>query len=370
MHQSLFSFGRSSLSIFSKITLAITFLYGLSGCGPNKEGKFTPLLLEVAHSANQWTGIAITSDARMFVNYPRWSDDVNGSVAEITKTGLAFYPDNDWNFWDSTANPKEHFICVQSVVVDKGDFLWILDAASPKMKGVIKDGAKLIKVDPESNNVVQKVYFDETIAKKNSYLNDVRVDAGLAYAYITDSGDGALIVVNLTTGKSRRVLDNHPSTHSEKIPIVIDGKQWKRPDGSLGSADADGIALDSTGQFLYYQALTGVTLYRIETKWLRDETLSEQQLGEKVEKVATSGPADGLMFDPKGNLYLSGLQEKAIKRLLPDQKIDTLVQSPELDWPDSFTVGPDGFMYLTTSQIHLGPKPANPYRIYKVRMSK
>jgi len=337
--------------------------------GGSQERKFTPLLREVAHSPQQWTGIAITQEGRMFVCYPRWSDQATASVAEITSTALKLYPNDNWNFYDSTASAvKDRFVCVQSLYVDAGDFLWILDPANPQFKGVVQGSAKLLKIDPHTNRVVQQIHFDNKVIRKDSYLNDVRVDAGRNFAYITDSGIGGLVVVDLTSQRSRRVLDNHPSTHSDSTDIVIDGKPFRRPDGSRPYIHADGIELDSTGQYLYYHALNGQNLYRIDTQSLRDSTLSETQLGTKVELVTKTGPVDGMFFDKKGNLYLSGLEQKAILWLHPDQKLDTLVQAPELEWPDSFATGPDGYLYVTTSQIHLGPTPPQPYRIYKAQM--
>ena len=346
--------------------LALACLVACTG-GGRKERKFTPLLTEVAHSPNQWTGVAITQEGRMFVCYPRWSDQVTGSVAEVTKTGLQFYPDNTWNAYDTTS-PREHFVCVQSLYVDAGDFLWILDPANPKFGGVVDGGAKLVKIDPQNNQVTQRIHFDKNVIRPDSYLNDVRVDAGRNVAYLTDSGVGGLVVVDLTRETSRRVLDQHPSVHSDSTDIVIDGKPWRRPDGSRPYVHADGIELDSTGQYLYYHALNGQNLYRIATQYLRDSTLTDAQLGARVESVIKTGPVDGMFFDRKGNLYLSGLEQKAILWLHPDNRLDTLVQSADLQWPDSFAASPDGYLYVTTSQIHLGPTPVNPYRIYKAKL--
>ena len=49
---------------------------------------------------------------------------------------------------------------------------------------------------------------------------------------------------------------------------IIDPKTGKAPE-----VHADGIAFDKKGGWLYYHPLTGVTLYRIKTDHLRDETL-------------------------------------------------------------------------------------------------
>jgi sugar lactone lactonase YvrE len=139
-----------------------------------------------------------------------------------------------------------------------------------------------------------------------------------------------------------------------------------RPDGTVPRVHADGIALDLAGEYLYYQALTGRTLYRIETRWLRDAGLTEQEQAAKVESLGQTGAADGLFFGPDNRIYISSLEENAIKAVTPGGKPVIVVQSPEMAWPDSFAISPDGSIYVTTSQIHRGPKPPEPYKIFKL----
>lgn len=105
--------------------------------------------------------------------------------------------------------------------------------------------------------------------------------------------------------------------------------------------------------------------YRIETRWLRDPLITEQELAGKIETVGKTGAADGLAF-MDDRVYISALEENAIKTVVPGSKAETLVQDPQLAWPDSFSFGPDGSLYVTTSQIHHGPNPANPYKIFKL----
>ena len=77
-----------------------------------KEAK----LIEVATSRRQWTGVAVSREGRIFVNFPRWSDDVPVSVGEILELGEVIpFPNEEWNDWDPSRPPGDHFICVQSV---------------------------------------------------------------------------------------------------------------------------------------------------------------------------------------------------------------------------------------------------------------
>lgn len=322
---------------------------------------------EIAFSERQWTGAAVSKEGRMFVNYPRWSDRVPVSVAEITIYGTVNpIPNEIWNSWSPGKSPQDHLVAVQSVYIDADNDLWILDPANPQFKGVVAGGPKLLRYDLKAGQVVQRILFDDTIAPENSYLNDVRVDTERGVAYISDSGAGALIVVDLNTGYARRLLADHFSVKAENIVLTIDGEEWRRPDGSVPRVHVDGIALTEDGDYLYYQALTGRTLYRIATQWLRDPVLSAAELESKVELVVESGASDAIMFGPEGYLYLTSIEYNAVRRMTPDRQIEMVVQDPRLQWPDSFALGPDGRMVVTTSQIHLGDKVTEPYRIFRM----
>jgi sugar lactone lactonase YvrE len=233
------------------------------------------------------------------------------------------------------------------------------------MKGVVADGPKLVKFDLNTNMPMQTYSFDRTVAPEKSYLNDVRIDLLHNIAYITDSGLGAIVVLNLADGTARRLLADHPSTKAEDTKIVINGQTWER-DGKNPKINSDGIALDPRNQTLYYQALTGRTLYSVPVAALLDKKLTPEQLGQKVTKVTPNVVVDGIEFGVDGKLYLSSIEDYSIKRLaLPSKRIEGVMNDARLVWPDSFARGSGSSMYVTTSQIHLGPNPASPYRVFK-----
>jgi DNA-binding beta-propeller fold protein YncE len=185
-------------------------------------------------------------------------------------------------------------------VVDDQDNLWILDPAAPKMQEIVKGGPKLVKVDLATNKVTQTIPFGENVAPAKSYLNEVRIDTANRKAFVTDSGKGAIIVVDLVTGNGRRLLDDHKSTKPEPgVKLVVDGKelidQQKKSPPQIAS---DGIALDTKNGYLYYHALTGHTLYRIKTSYLIDEKLSKSDLESKVENVAQTPAPEGMLEAP------------------------------------------------------------------------
>ncbi|GAB3812196.1 L-dopachrome tautomerase-related protein [Pontibacter rugosus] len=324
-------------------------------------------LTQVAQTNLQWTGVAVSEQSRIFANFPRLSGDVPYSVVEVKENNeLVPFPNQEWNQWNPALSPADHFVSVQAVYVDDENYLWIVDPASPMMQGVVDGGAKLVKVDLATNEIVQKIIFSEPVIYPKSYLNDVRIDTQRDVAYLTDSGMGAIVVVDLKTGESRRLLGNHYSTKSENIIIKPEGIVYRNPDGSLPSVHSDGIALTPQRDYIYYQALTGTTLYRIGTQWLLDESLTEAQREAKVEKVGKVGPHDGIIFGPDGRLYLTGVANNSVERL-NGNRVEHVVSSEHLKWPDTFSVGPDGYIYVTTSQLHYQGNPPEPYKIFKFK---
>ena len=313
-----------------------------------------------ASSSRQWTGVAVSDQGRVFVNYPYWSEDVPVSVAEIVDGRPVPYPTAEWN---NRKNSKS-FNAVQSVVIDAENRLWVLDTQNPHFKGVEKAGPILYHFDLKSNRKVRAFTFPAGVYQSNSYFNDVRVDTKKKIAYISDSGNGALIVLNLTTGKSRRLLEGHPSVQSEIDYLVCDGVIWNN------SVDADGIALTPNGASLYYIALTGHTLYRIATDALSDESLSPQDLARHVETVAAVPATDGMMFDRDGNLWLGGLENNAINQLNPEGSLIRVLQDPAIRWADSFAMDRAGTLYFTTSQIQLPEKDRGPYQVLSFQPEK
>ena len=335
-------------------------------------------LTQVATFEQQVTGVAVSPQGRIFVNFPRWEQDVEVSVAEVMKDGsLKPYPNAEWNAWRNLKplSNGDHFVCVQSVTVDRQGYLWILDPAAPGNEFNLDGGPKLVKVDLGSDKVVQVVRFGRDTIPQGSYLNDVRVSPDGRWAYITDSGvRGALLVVDLRTGKPRRVLDGHPSTQVEPDVVVhADGQELRRPDKREVKFSADGIALDRQGRFLYWQALTGKTLYRLPTNVLTNPTVSPSRLSAAVQKVGTTNVADGLWMDSKDTLWVTSPEDDALKLRARDGTIRTVVQDKRLRWPDSLAEGPDGAIYVTSSHIQdmaqwheKGSTRTEPYALWKV----
>ncbi len=217
--------------------------------------------------------------------------------------------------------------------------------------------------------------FDESVLLKDSYLRQLCVDQWSRMAYISDAGTGAIIVANLQNGVSRRVLYDNPSTRAEPgVVLKIGGKDLLDENGKPVQFHVDGIALDPDSKFLYYHALTGRTLYRIQTRHLNDPILSHAELGTHVERLADTGPVDGMALDRDYNLFLTMPEEKAVKRYrIFDGTTVTLAQDDHISWPDSISISPERYLYFTDSQFNLLPyfnkgkdERRTPYKVFRV----
>ena len=335
----------------------------------SKDKTTAPALMQIASSKKQWTGVTVSKSGRVFVCYPRWSDSVPVSCAELFTDGsIKPFPDTAWNSYKKEA-PDKCFVCVQSVFADGNDNLWILDPAGPKFTGPVANGPKLMKVNLKTNKIERIYPFDATICPPKSYLNDVRIDASRGKAYMTESGLGALIVLDLKSGKAKRMLSNHASTQAENFKVVINGKPWNvQADGFSKKVASDGIALDPSGTYLYYHPLTGKALYRVPAADLANDKSTDETLATKVEKIADTGAHDGIEFGDSDHLYLTSIEDNSIKRLsLRSKKLETFIQDKNMIWPDTLSLSPSGWMYVTSSQINL-PTPPTPYKIFKFKV--
>lgn len=324
-------------------------------------------LQQVAQFEHQVTGVTVSERGRIFVNFPRWTEDSPVSVAEVMKDGsLRPYPDAQWNAWRNVRrdelDPSDHWVCVQSVVADGRGSVWAVDPAAPAVDGLVPGGPKLVRIDLATDRVARVIRFGQDVAIPGSYLNDVRFSRDGKYAFLTDAGQrGALVVVDLASGKARRVLDGHPSTQPEKgVVVSTDGRPLRYPDGRPVLFAADSIALSSDDAWLYWKALTGNTLYRIRTAALTGSGLAGEDVSSRVQSYGKVGPTDGFWISRRADtdsdtLYITSIQDNAIKaRNLaqgPAGSLRTVLQDPRLRWPDTFSQGPDGSLYVTASRI-------------------
>lgn len=313
------------------------------------------------------TGVTVSQEGRIFVNFPRWGDDVPYTVGEVIGDEVVPYPNTEINSNDS--DPQNSLLSVQSVVVDPNNRLWLLDTGRPLFEAASYGKPKLVGVNLESNRVFKIILFPEDVALPTTYLNDIRFDLTRGtegMAFITDSsaeGTNGIIIVDLASGKSWRRLDKHPSTLAEPnfVPIVEGQPLLNRPaDGepSYMTVGADGIAIASDGTKLYYCVLSGRQLYSVSLDALADESIEDEVIAATVENLGEKGASDGLESDSEGRVYITDYEHNAIRRRSPDAMAgseETLVFDSRALWPDTLSLATDGYLYFTANQLHRQP---------------
>ncbi|WP_043622926.1 L-dopachrome tautomerase-related protein [Nonomuraea candida] len=353
--------------------------------GQPSEQPFGELELVHAFTAGPMpTGVTVSRRGRIFVNFPKWGDDVTATVVELRDGEAVPYPDERWN--GEAGDEAGRLVSVQSVVVDPLDRLWILDTGSPLFRPPRPGGPKLVRVDLADDTVAQVVHLQPDVALGTTYLNDVRFDlrkGESGCAYITDSSDkgpNGIIVVDLATGQARRRLHDDPTTKAETPPgfvPLVEGRPFmeRPPDGPPKpvTMGADGIAISADGRRLYYCPLLSRSLYSVSADALTDPSLSEEEIAATVAYEGDrGGAADGLESDDAGRVYMTNWEHNAVLRRHPDGTMETLVHDPRLLWPDTLSVT-DGYVYVTANQLHRQARFQNgrdlrrhPYALYRI----
>ena len=291
----------------------------------------------------QVTGVTSTDKGRLFVNFPRWRKGVNNSVVEIIpNSDPESYPNESWNSWEIGEPIAENkFIGVQSVLAFE-DKLYVLDTRSQLFQDVM-DAPRIFVFDLATATLSKTYIVEEASYHKDSYINDLRVDKKNNRIYLTDSGHPGLVIVDIDSGKTRRVLNEHSSTTAEQSYLTFGEKKWEN------TIHSDGIALDTENERLFYHALTGYSLYSISTDALKVE--DDKPIEDQVTFETKTAAPDGMIFDGEGNLYFADLEHHKIQYRTPEGNIYTLAEGEQIRWADTFSIY-EGYLYFTNSRIH------------------
>jgi sugar lactone lactonase YvrE len=243
---------------------------------------------------------------------------------------------------------------VLGIQADRDGVVWMLDNGMRSNKP-----RRVIGWDAEKDRKVADIALGKA-APKDAFVNDLVVDRDHDTIYVADPAGGAnaaLIVVDLKTRKARRVLEGHESVVPENdLDLVVDGTpvRIRTPDGNeiRPHIGVNPIAADAKNEWLYYGPMHGEALYRVRTADLRDASLAPAALAERVERWAERPISDGIAMDDAGNIYITDVGSNAVGVIGADRQYRILVQDPRLSWPDSFSFGPDGKLYVVANQLH------------------
>lgn len=325
--------------------------------------------------------ITVTPDQRIIISLHPFYSNVD-RVVELRRDGrLVPFPNKSWNR-NNSKNNGAAFDSVLGIQCDTNGVVWMLDTgltnfSNQKLVGwdtVNNRLHKIINLTPPTSET--KISLPDT-----AFLNDLAVDAKNKVCYLSHSAgiqNSALIVVDLETGLTRRVLQGHMSVQPEDVSLVMDDRKldYTLPDfGKLAILiGVNPIALDSSNEWLYYGPMNGKSMYRIRTTDLRNPNLPSEQLSGRVERYSDKPICDGISVDDAGNIYISDLESNAIGVITPDRQYKKLVKDNRISWPESFSFGPDGYLYFVASQLHLSAplnsgkeKAKPPFYVFRVK---
>jgi len=388
-----------------------TTLSACSGGGDDQSSRKGQDSLEVYAELTQSGIAAITQmqDGHLIIGYhPFYLTPTTVQVATLNddRKSSTPYPPANSGLLQSCRNPNGSFLpaqngrydfCLDWVLgfhADANGILWILDGAKSTEKatgaGTVRPAAlhaKYVGWDTKTNKLFKILDLDSvTIA--SSQHNDFAIDPKhgaqgtliLADEAVGDANNAALVVTDIATGTSRRLLhgDFHVIANPDPIRWVAQAGQ---PAAAWGlGVGVDGITLDKNQEWLYFAPLSGYEMYRVRMTDLLDTTLTDAQLSVKVEFYANKPYNGGLTIDGNNNLYLTEVGSHRIGIIPPDtRQYREYVSDPSMIWPDGVTYISDGFMYSGAAQLiqtgtfqdNATPKgTANnkpPYRIYRFR---
>jgi hypothetical protein len=402
-------------AVAAALTLATT-LTACNGGGDDQDGQSNLVKgqgsLEVYAELTQ-SGIAAISqmqNGQLIIGYhPFYLTPTSVQVATLNadRKSSTPYPPVGSGLLQSCRNANGSFLppvngsynfCIDWVLgfhADANGILWILDSAKstdradPVNPRPATLHAKYVGWDTKTNTLF-KVIDLEAVTLPQSQHNDFAID--LKHGVLIDADEAigensngvgntaALVITDIATGRSRRVLQGEPHVTPNIDPIRWDA-QAGQPAASWGlRVGVDGITLDKDQEWFYFAPLSGYEMYRVRMTDLLDTGLSDAQLSAKIEFYAHKPYNGGLTIDANNNLYLTEIGRHTIGIIAPDtRQYREYVADPNMIWPDGVTYNSDGFMYSGAAQlIQTGAFQSNatpsgtanngsPYRIYRFR---
>lgn len=369
------------LGLFKKHRLALVTAALLSSSmffagAATVSGSPTPVaqLLTVRQNTHMpWNAVAVDARGRFIVSSPLWTGNTGPAVAIADKEGkLSPYPNAAWNSWKPGANASQAFVSVNAIHEDAQGDLWIVDTGSPAFGGTpVENGAKVVHIDPRTDTVVRVYTFPKASILAHSYVDDIRING--KHAYITDAGEGAVLVLDLEDGSVKRRFDGLPFARARASDnIVINGKTLTGDDDQPLKVNADPLELSPDGRVLYFGPLSG-PLSQVETRYLNDPRLDDQALAKHVSTWFDIPPVGGTAMGADGSLYYTPLADNSLTRRAPDGTLSVIVRDKRLRWVDAPFLDKQGHIYLPVPQID-GAPPFNhgrstvsfPVEIYRV----
>jgi sugar lactone lactonase YvrE len=257
-----------------------------------------------------------------------------------------------------TAEISKSFAAVIGIQTDAKGRVWILDMGSADKS------PQLMAWDTRANQLHQVISLPKEVTVGNSFIQDLAIDEKRGKAYLADMSRGgmidtsepAIIVVDLETGHTRRMLQGHQSFQPETDRTMLtEGTPATFADESGSSQPLqlglNPIAIDAQNEWVYFSTVHPGTLYRIPAATLADSSKTDNELGQAIEIFAEKPTSDGIAADGLGNIYITNLEDNAIS-IADANGTRIWIQDERFIWPDGVDVAPDGSIVATVNQLN------------------
>ncbi|MBT0727791.1 gluconolactonase [Rosenbergiella australiborealis] len=343
------------MKLFSLITAVI-----IAAITPEISQAASEVIAKIEAPYPDISGIAVNHENRVFLGFPRHSDNHNQpALMELVQGRLNPYPNSTFGI-PHKGSDTDWLVSPHGMFIDKHDVLWVLDDGKIQGESDIPLGAaKVVAINTQTNCIIKTLLIKPPILNNSSHYNDLRIDLSHGKEgtlYIANSGFKqrySLIVIDVASNQQREVLVNQPSTSPdpgfmafiENKPVVFNPNNPKLPQGGV-----DGVALSPDSRTFYWTVLSGRNLYSLPTALLSNFSIPEATL-EKAVKFEGEHPAnDGMAEDEKGNLYFGAYEQQSLVKRDKNGQFYLLDHDVRnLGWPDGLAYR-NGYLYTTLGQ--------------------
>ncbi|MEM1327245.1 MAG: hypothetical protein AAGI23_14885, partial [Bacteroidota bacterium] len=179
----------------------------------------------------------------VYSHHPFFEPQTRVVIMDAKAKNIQPFPNEKWN---TPRETDENYLSnVLGIRNDKNGIVWMIDMAqrNPIRPKIVGWNTK--------TDTLERIYFLDQSTNKSSQPNDMVVDTKNGAFIIADEGIGnggdgskaAFIVVDMVTGKTRRLLEGHRTTKPENNPTIIDG-EILAVDGTPLLVGNDGITAD------------------------------------------------------------------------------------------------------------------------------
>lgn len=312
---------------------------------------------------NALVGIKYYKD-KMYLALPRIRKGTPVTLAQMStnssdKTNQLLTPFPNWEM--NVQKDCSTLQNVYSMEIDRRGIMWVLDGF--RINNFTKCLPKLVLLDlNKKGKVVQSYEFPSDICSKDGgFLNDIVIDeSDGGYAYISESSpkDPGIIIYSRLRNRAWKIRDSSMFAELEAADFEVDGLKTKSLLPVDGIALAPQPTLRNEDRYIFYNALTGFSLYALSSKILKDEELCQGDSWRRAIKYVGKKPSqgDGFAMDNKGNIYYGLLPSYGIATWnihTPFSAANVLDKNrKELIWPDSFCFDLKGHLYVLANGIH------------------